>query len=131
MQGGFTPVLAIGSNAAPSQLFRKYCGGEPSWPQLDVAVPCVRLGLVDYDVVYCPLLSSYGSIPATLQVGTKPMHGTRTHGKRNMPSRLRTHEDQKRAKAHAEARASAPDRSLGRVPSRAAPARWRTSGSRS
>ena len=66
-QGGFTPVLAIGSNAAPSQLARKYGGGEPSWPQMDVAVPCVRLGLEDHDVVYCPLLSSYGSIPATLQ----------------------------------------------------------------
>jgi hypothetical protein len=34
---------------------------------MDVAALCVRVGLADHDVVYAPLLSSYGSIPATLQ----------------------------------------------------------------
>ena len=74
LQGGFTPVLAIGSNAAPSQLARKYGGGEPAGPAMDVAVPCVRLGLYGHDVVYCPLLSSYGSIPATLQALLPRVH---------------------------------------------------------
>jgi hypothetical protein len=71
-QGGFTAVLAIGSNAAPSQLDRKYGGGVADWPRMDVAAPCVRVGLAEHDVVYAPLLSSYGSIPATLQAPLPP-----------------------------------------------------------
>ena len=61
-------MLAIGSNAAPSQLERKFGGAVSGWPRLPAVVPCARLALAHHDVVYCPLISSYGSVPATLEV---------------------------------------------------------------
>lgn len=53
-----TPVLAVGSNAAPAQLARKF----PSKRFPDgVVIPILRCVLPDFDVVYAPLISSYGS----------------------------------------------------------------------
>jgi hypothetical protein len=64
---GRRPVAAIGSNASPGQLTRKF-GGErftdPSSP--DGQVPVLRAELDDVDVVYGAHLASYGSLPATL-----------------------------------------------------------------
>eukprot|EP00879_Flechtneria_rotunda_P014637 GHRR01015296.1.p1 GENE.GHRR01015296.1~~GHRR01015296.1.p1 ORF type:complete len:383 (+),score=106.09 GHRR01015296.1:506-1654(+) len=59
-----TPILAIGSNAGPEQLARKF--------PLDlfpdgVVVPVVQCVLRDFDVCYAPLISSYGSATATLK----------------------------------------------------------------
>ena len=53
-----TPVLAIGSNAGPEQLLRKY---PPDLFPAGVAIPCVRCMLPGFDVAFAPLLSSYGS----------------------------------------------------------------------
>lgn len=58
-----TPVIAHGSNAAPEQLARKFAGLDD-----DVIIPVMRGGLADHDVVYAAHFSSYGSIPATLEV---------------------------------------------------------------
>ncbi len=52
-----TPVLAIGSNAGPEQLLRKY--PLELFPQ--TLIPCVRCVLLDFDVVYSPCITSYGS----------------------------------------------------------------------
>jgi hypothetical protein len=54
----WTPVLAIGSNAGPEQLARKF---PPEMFPTGVVVPAVRAVLEDFDVVYAPLISSYGS----------------------------------------------------------------------
>lgn len=59
-----TPILAIGSNAGPEQLARKF--------PLDlfpdgVVVPVIQCVLQDFDVVFAPLISSYGSATATLE----------------------------------------------------------------
>lgn len=51
-------VLALGSNAAPEQLFRKFPKGEP--------VIVVAATLVDHDVVYAARITSYGAVPATI-----------------------------------------------------------------
>lgn len=53
-----TPVLAVGSNAAPVQLARKF---PPSTFPDGVVIPVLRCVLPDFDVVYAPLISSYGS----------------------------------------------------------------------
>lgn len=53
-----TPVLAIGSNAGPEQLLRKY---PPDMFPDGVLIPCVRCMLADFDVAFAPLISSYGS----------------------------------------------------------------------
>ena len=53
-----TPVLAIGSNAAPQQLARKFPAER--FPG-GVLIPVVRAVLQGFDVVYAPLLASYGS----------------------------------------------------------------------
>jgi len=60
----WTPVLAIGSNAAPAQLARKF---PPEMFGGEVVVPVVRARLEDFDVVYAPLVTSYGSCAATLE----------------------------------------------------------------
>lgn len=52
-----TPVLAVGSNAAPAQLARKF----PADMLPEVVIPVLRCVLPDFDVVYAPLISSYGS----------------------------------------------------------------------
>ena len=53
-----TPVLAIGSNAGPEQLLRKY---PPDMFPGGVLIPCMRCMLADFDVAFAPLISSYGS----------------------------------------------------------------------
>ncbi len=53
------PVLALGSNAAPSQLARKF-------PRLDAPIPVARAVLQDHAVVYSAHFSKYGSLPASL-----------------------------------------------------------------
>ena len=52
------PVLAIGSNRSPEQLFRKF------GPHARIVVE--RVWLHGYDVVYAARFSRYGAIPATL-----------------------------------------------------------------
>ncbi|GFR41543.1 hypothetical protein Agub_g2256 [Astrephomene gubernaculifera] len=59
----FWPVLAIGSNAGPEQLLRKY----PVQDFPDCVVPVVQVALEDFDVVYTPYLATYGSCTATLE----------------------------------------------------------------
>lgn len=61
------PVIAHGSNAAPTQLVRKFARvyGEAGE---DVVIPVLRARLVDFDVVYAAHFSGYGAIPATLEV---------------------------------------------------------------
>lgn len=58
-KAGDVAVLAIGSNAAPTQLLRKF--GAEAEP---IAVLAAQIHGVD--VVYCNLGSGYGSVPATL-----------------------------------------------------------------
>lgn len=55
---GRIPVLATGSNAAPSQLARKF----PS----DAMVPVIATQLAESDVVFAARISRYGAIPATI-----------------------------------------------------------------
>ena len=55
-----TPVLAYGSNAAPSQLARKY------HHMPDAVIPVFQAFVSDIDVVYSAHLTRYGAIPATL-----------------------------------------------------------------
>ncbi|KAF5827361.1 hypothetical protein DUNSADRAFT_793 [Dunaliella salina] len=61
--GPWLPVLAVGSNAAPQQLIRKF-GDMYHMP--GVCIPVVECVLDGFDVVYSPGLASYGSCPATL-----------------------------------------------------------------
>jgi len=58
----WTPVLAIGSNASPQQLERKF----PAAFFPNAIIPAIKGRLRDFDVAYAPLLSSYGSVTATL-----------------------------------------------------------------
>jgi len=69
---GWTPVLAVGSNAGVEQLARKY---PPDLFPEGVVIPVVMVVLEDFDVVYAPLISSYGSATATLEFSP----GTRVH----------------------------------------------------
>ena len=57
-QADLKPVLAVGSNAAPAQLARKF--PLRLFPA-GVTIPVLRCVLPDFDVVYAPLISSYGS----------------------------------------------------------------------
>jgi hypothetical protein len=59
IEGGRRPVLAVGSNAAPSQL-RGKLGACPE------GIPVTRAMLRDRAVVYSAHFTSYGSLPATL-----------------------------------------------------------------
>ncbi len=61
------PVLAYGSNAAPSQLDRKFADqrfSDPATP--DGFIPVLRATVPDVDVAYSAHLAGYGSVPATL-----------------------------------------------------------------
>lgn len=58
---GRVPVLAIGSNRAPSQLARKFGDFPPG-----CRIPVTAVDLVDWEVVYGPHLTGYGSVPAVL-----------------------------------------------------------------
>ena len=60
---GFTPVLALGSNAGPAQLARKFA----DLPH--AAVPTLKAALTGFDVVYAPLVSSYGSVTGARPAG--------------------------------------------------------------
>ena len=60
-RSGRIPVIAVGSNQSPAQLRRKYDG------ITGIAIPAERARLHDFDVVYAAHISSYGSVPATLQ----------------------------------------------------------------
>lgn len=59
---GRTPVLAIGSNQSPERLAQKF-GNEASH-----VIPVQRAKLKDFDVVYSAHISTYGAVPAMLQV---------------------------------------------------------------
>ncbi len=61
LRQGRTPVLAVGSNQSPEQLARKFIG--PDWGP----VPVEKCALKDFDTVYSPHITVYGSVPATLQ----------------------------------------------------------------
>ncbi|MTI09245.1 hypothetical protein [Curvivirga aplysinae] len=56
-----TPVLAFGSNKAPSQLTRKF--GHLA----DQMIPVEQVKLYDFDVVFAAHITSYGAMPAMLQ----------------------------------------------------------------
>lgn len=55
-----TGLLAYGSNAAPSQLLRKYPDASGR------AIPVTEVVVDDVDVVFSAHLTSYGSLPATI-----------------------------------------------------------------
>lgn len=55
-----TGLLAYGSNAAPSQLLRKFPDA------LGRAIPVTAVEVADVDVVFSAHLTSYGSLPATI-----------------------------------------------------------------
>ena len=57
-----TPVLAVGSNAAPEQLARKFGDRTEDLGPVFVVLSRIR----DRDVVYAARLSSYGAVPAML-----------------------------------------------------------------
>ena len=63
------PVLAIGSNAFPRQLFDKL-----NRVLIDDSIPCVRGVLSNIEIVFCPFRSSWGYIPVT----PRYRHGART-----------------------------------------------------
>lgn len=54
------PVLAVGSNAAPEQLNRKFGSSA------QVRIPVTLGSLSGADIVYCAYMTGYGSVPATL-----------------------------------------------------------------
>lgn len=56
-----TPVVAVGSNASPSQLRRKFPANE--WAT--DPIPLLYSEIRDFDTVYAARVSKYGSIPAT------------------------------------------------------------------
>lgn len=53
-------VLAIGSNASPDQLLRKF------HHQTTTQIPVLRVKLYGLDIVYARIIANYGSIPATI-----------------------------------------------------------------
>lgn len=57
-------MLGIGSNGSPEQLARKFPPSQ--FPQ--AVIPTVRCALKDFDVVYAPLISSYGSCTGEILV---------------------------------------------------------------
>lgn len=65
-----TPVLAVGSNAAPAQLERKF---SPEMFPNGVVIPVLRCVLPDFDVVYAPLISSYGSCTGECSPPPQPL----------------------------------------------------------
>ncbi|WP_069364134.1 hypothetical protein [Salisediminibacterium beveridgei] len=58
-----TPVLAYGSNSAPIQLKRKF---HEHLASAGGFIPVLKGYLLNYDVVYSPVVAPYGSIPATI-----------------------------------------------------------------
>jgi hypothetical protein len=67
LSAGRRPILAIGSNASPAQLARKFGDApftNPSSPE--GSIPVLAAVVDDVDVVYGAHLAWYGSLPATL-----------------------------------------------------------------
>jgi hypothetical protein len=64
-RAGRTPVLAIGSNRAPERLKQKF--GHAAHHE----IPVQRARLHHFDVVYSAHITSYGAVPAMLQVSPK------------------------------------------------------------
>jgi hypothetical protein len=67
LSAGRHPILAIGSNASPAQLTRKFDDirfSDASSPE--GSIPVLTAVVDDVDVVYGAHLASYGSLPATL-----------------------------------------------------------------
>ncbi len=62
-----TLVLAVGSNAAPTQLACKF-------KHHGVVIPVLRCVLPDFDVVYAPAITSYGSCPGEASHDPASMH---------------------------------------------------------
>ncbi len=62
MTKGRSPVLAFGSNQSPERLTQKF------GHQADHLIPVERARLRDFDVVYSAHITSYGAVPAMLQV---------------------------------------------------------------
>jgi len=58
---GRIAVLAVGSNASPRQLARKFTPDRSSG-----VIPVIRATLADHDVVHAAQMASYGAVPATL-----------------------------------------------------------------
>lgn len=56
-----TPVIAAGSNGAPLQLNRKFSKLN------NVLIPCLNIEVKDFTPCYLKSVTSYGSIPASLQ----------------------------------------------------------------
>lgn len=54
------PVLAVGSNASPIQLARKYGVDSP------VLIPCFRAKVPGWTIQYCAQIAAYGSVPTTI-----------------------------------------------------------------
>jgi hypothetical protein len=59
LASGRTAVLAVGSNASPEQLTRKFAGHSG-------VIPVVAVALRVHDAVYAARISRYGAVPATL-----------------------------------------------------------------
>ncbi|KAA5803956.1 hypothetical protein F1654_09195 [Alkalicaulis satelles] len=59
--GEYHAVAAVGSNAAPGQLRRKFAHKLD-----DVAIPVIEITVPDHIVAYANRLAAYGSVPATL-----------------------------------------------------------------
>lgn len=55
------PVLAVGSNASPSQLAYKFMK-----TGISGAIPTIRVSVADYGVGFVPAVSTFGYVPATL-----------------------------------------------------------------
>jgi len=60
-RGAYHAVAAVGSNAAPAQLRRKFRDHLD-----DVAIPVIQIHVPDHVVAYANRIAVYGSIPATL-----------------------------------------------------------------
>jgi hypothetical protein len=60
-RGAYHAVAAVGSNAAPAQLRRKFRDHLD-----DVAIPVIQINVPDHVVAYANRIAVYGSIPATL-----------------------------------------------------------------
>jgi len=57
---GRFPVIACGSNQSPEQLGRKFSDKSRG------PIPVLKVTVKDFDAVYSPHFSNYGSVPATL-----------------------------------------------------------------
>jgi hypothetical protein len=72
---GRTAVLAIGSNASPEQLARKFAAHHTA----DAPIPVLAATLAGWDVVYGALVSGYGSMVATVAPSPCPSTAVSVH----------------------------------------------------